>query len=208
MRLALAAYHAGQGNVDRWRARGRRYRLPGDAAYVDEVERVRRVYAKAYRRRARGPIASSSSDEHELGARELVAAGTLQSEAVEHEVDERADLLRVDVVAELAVPLGLLDARTVRRSDLLLPLLDARAEGRVVAHAPEQLEIDREPRRVELHDLAHDRLEAVADPDLGHARVVAHRELDEEILLRREELKIAPRERPISRSSRTTVAPS
>ena len=47
-RLALAAYHAGQGNVDQV-ARGRqRHRVPGDREYVEEVERVRRVYAKAY----------------------------------------------------------------------------------------------------------------------------------------------------------------
>jgi hypothetical protein len=68
--------------------------------------------------------------------------------------------------------------------ELLLPLLDARAEGRVGAYAPEQLEGDGESGRVELHDLAHHRLEAVADPHLRHARVVTYRELDEELLLR------------------------
>ena len=69
--------------------------------------------------------------EHELRARELVVAGTLQSEAVEHEIHERAQVFRGNVVAELAVPLGLLDAGTVRRSELLLPFLDAPTEGRV-----------------------------------------------------------------------------
>jgi soluble lytic murein transglycosylase len=48
MRLALAAYHAGQGNVDRWLADGRGIVFPETQDYVDEVERVRRVYAKAY----------------------------------------------------------------------------------------------------------------------------------------------------------------
>ena len=72
------------------------------------------------------------------------------------------ELFRGNVVAELAVPLCLLDAGTVRRSELLLPLLDAPAEARVVAHAAEQLEVDGEPGRVELHDLAHHPLEAVA----------------------------------------------
>ena len=88
-----------------------------------------------------------------------------------------------DVVAELARALRLLDAGAVRRRDLLLPLLDLARGSRVVPHAAEQLEIDREPGGVELHDLAHDGLESVVDPDLGHARVVAHRELDEEVLL-------------------------
>jgi soluble lytic murein transglycosylase len=48
MRLALAAYHAGQGNVDQWLAEGRGIVFPETQDYVDEVERVRRVYAKAY----------------------------------------------------------------------------------------------------------------------------------------------------------------
>lgn len=48
VRLALAAYHAGQGNVDAWLEDGRGIAFPETEAYVDEVERVRRVYAQAY----------------------------------------------------------------------------------------------------------------------------------------------------------------
>jgi soluble lytic murein transglycosylase len=48
VRLALAAYHAGQGNVDDWLAAGSGIAFPETQEYVDEVERVRRVYAKAY----------------------------------------------------------------------------------------------------------------------------------------------------------------
>jgi soluble lytic murein transglycosylase len=48
MNLALAAYHAGQGNVDEWLAQGSGIAFPETQAYVDEVERVRQVYADAY----------------------------------------------------------------------------------------------------------------------------------------------------------------
>jgi len=46
---ALAAYHAGQGNVDRWRRNGLGMAFPETRSYVGEIDRVRRVYAKAYR---------------------------------------------------------------------------------------------------------------------------------------------------------------
>jgi soluble lytic murein transglycosylase len=48
LRLALAAYHGGQGNVDRWLAEGGGIAFPETRDYVEEVMRVRRVYAKAY----------------------------------------------------------------------------------------------------------------------------------------------------------------
>ncbi|MGH3132319.1 MAG: lytic transglycosylase domain-containing protein [Gaiellaceae bacterium] len=47
-RLALAAYHAGRGNVDGWLRSGRGIDFPDTRAYVDEVLRLRGVYADAY----------------------------------------------------------------------------------------------------------------------------------------------------------------
>lgn len=48
-RFVLAAYHAGQGNVDRWRADGSGIAFPETRTYVAEVLRIRGVYADAYR---------------------------------------------------------------------------------------------------------------------------------------------------------------
>lgn len=53
-KLTLAAYHAGQGNVDRWKRDGLGIAFPETRAYVSEVVRLRRVYRQAYPRELAG----------------------------------------------------------------------------------------------------------------------------------------------------------
>jgi len=48
VRLALAAYNAGQANVDDWLAKGQGIAFPETRQYVDEVLAARDVYAKTY----------------------------------------------------------------------------------------------------------------------------------------------------------------
>ena len=47
-RLVLAAYNAGQGNVDRWRAEGKEIAFSETRAYISRVEHLKHVYRDAW----------------------------------------------------------------------------------------------------------------------------------------------------------------
>jgi soluble lytic murein transglycosylase len=54
LRTALAAYHAGPGNVDSWKRRGSGIVFPETRQYVAKVLRLERAYAAAYPEELRG----------------------------------------------------------------------------------------------------------------------------------------------------------
>ena len=47
-RTALAAYNAGQQNVDEWRRRGQGIAFPETRRYVDRVEELKQIYRRTY----------------------------------------------------------------------------------------------------------------------------------------------------------------
>ena len=53
-RTALAAYNAGQDNVDRWLAAGSGIGYAETRAYVDRVEKLKRIYGDVWRRQLEG----------------------------------------------------------------------------------------------------------------------------------------------------------
>jgi soluble lytic murein transglycosylase len=48
MRIALAAYHAGQGNVEAWERRGGGIRFPETRDYVRRVQELEQLYGRIY----------------------------------------------------------------------------------------------------------------------------------------------------------------
>jgi soluble lytic murein transglycosylase len=48
-KTALAAYNAGQQNVDSWRAQGQGIQFAETRTYIDKVERLKGIYRRAYK---------------------------------------------------------------------------------------------------------------------------------------------------------------
>ena len=200
VRTALAAYHAGPGNVDAWRRKGVGIQFPETRAYVSRVLDAQRVYADAYAEElgctrvrlrsdtcSRPPIASrvSRCSSSARAPRSRARAGRRSPSRITPrkcpiscaETSERRRPCGLTLHDPGAAPL----ARVLRRDRL-----PALAELAVGSQAAPELEVDGEPVGVVAQHRVEDRLEALLGEDEQQPLVVACRERDEELLLRRE----------------------
>src|SRR5712692_333182 len=100
------------------------------------------------------------------------AGARLQCDPVEEKAEETPDLLRGQVVADLAALLQVLHVRKRSPVELDVASLPPLAELRVRAQAADVLDVDAEPVRALARDLVQERGETALEPCLDDPRLV------------------------------------